>query len=451
MPAPEPLARELERLVRDAQAEARLPSLNAAVFGDGEAAWSLAVGLADTEAGEEATPEHQYRVASITKTFVAASIFQLRDASRLDLEDPLSRHVPEAVHAPTLGRMLSHLTGLQREPPGDVWETLEMPSPEELLDRLGEAEQVLAPHEEYHYSNLAYALLGEVIARVSGTSFEQYVEERLLRPLGLDSTGWEPQRPARPYYVEPYFDGVQEEPEVRMGGANAAGGLWSTARDLARWGSFLADPDEAILSRASAAQMRSVQAMLDQDTWNAAHGLGLQLWRRCERVFAGHTGGFPGFVSILAWSPKEKAGAVALTNASSWPALADVGLALAEKAADELGARREAWRPGDAPPEEVAPLLGPWWSEASEFVFSWRDGKLQAELAGVPTVLPPAVFEPEGPDLWRTISGRERGERLRVVRDDDGEIVKLYWATYPFTRVPEPFGVAQRSPAAKNP
>jgi CubicO group peptidase (beta-lactamase class C family) len=451
LPAPEPLARELERLVRDAQAEGRLPSLNAAVFGDGEVAWSEAVGLADVEGGEEATPEHQYRVASITKTFVAASILQLRDEGGLDLDDPLSRHVPEAAHAPTLGRMLSHLSGLQREPSGEVWETLEMPSAEELLERLEEAEQVLVPHEEFHYSNLAYALLGEVIARVSGISFEQYVEERLLQRLGLDSTGWEPQRPARPYFVEPYFDGVQPEPEVRMGGANAAGGLWSTTRDLARWASFLADPDEEILSAASASQMRSVQAMLDQDTWTAAHGLGLQLWRRGERVFAGHTGGFPGFVSILAWSPKEKAGAVVLTNASAWPALGDVGLTLAEKAADELGAGREAWRPREAPPEEARPLLGQWWSEANEFVFSWREGKLQAELAGVPTVLPPAVFEPQGPDLWRTISGRERGEILRVVRDDEGEVVKLYWATYPFTREPEPFGAGQRSPAAKNP
>src|SRR3954463_5010775 len=115
----------LERIVRDAQVEGRLPSVSAAAFRRGEVLWQHAFGAADVESGEEATPEHQYRVASITKTFVAASIFQLRDEGRLDLEDPLSRHVPEAAHGEaTLRRMLSHLSGLQREPPGEIWETL---------------------------------------------------------------------------------------------------------------------------------------------------------------------------------------------------------------------------------------------------------------------------------------------------------------------------------------
>ncbi|MGB2952768.1 MAG: serine hydrolase domain-containing protein [Gaiellaceae bacterium] len=445
MRAPETLARELEKLVRGAQAESRLPSLNAAAFSGGEVLWSEAVGLADVEGEEEATPEHQYRVASITKTFVAASIFQLRDEGKLDLEDPLSSHVPEAAHGgPTLRRMLSHLTGLQREPPGEVWEKLEMPSTEELLERLGEAEQVLASHEEFHYSNLAYALLGEVIARASGMPFERYVEQRLLQPIGLEATGWEPTLPARPYFVEPYSDAVQQEPDVAMGGTNAAGGLWSTTGDLARWAGFLADPGPDILAVESARQMSGVQAMVDQEHWTAAHGLGLQLWRKGERVFAGHTGGFPGFLSIVLWSPKEKAGAVAVTNASAWDKIIEVGLELADKAAAQLGAETEPWRPRESPPDEVVPLLGSWWSEASEYVFSWREGRLQARIAGEPTVLPPAVFDQEGPDLWRTVSGRERGEVLRVVRDEEGEIVKLYWATYPFTRAPEPFGASLR-------
>jgi hypothetical protein len=276
------------------------------------------------------------------------------------------------------------------------------------------------------------------------------MRERLLEPLGLESTGWEPTRPTRPYFVEPYSDTVRPEPAIAMGGTNAAGGLWSTTGDLARWGGFLADPDERILSAESARRMRTVQAMVDEDAWTSAHGLGLQLGRKGERVFAGHTGGFPGFVSILLWSPKEKAGAVALTNSSTWEKLTEVGLTLADRAADELGVAPESWRPREAPPEEVVPLLGVWWSEASEFVFSWSEEKLQARLARLPSV-PPSVFEQEGPDLWRTVSGRERGEQLRVVRDDEGEVVKLHWATYPFTRVPQPFGATQRSPAAKNP
>lgn len=439
----------LERIVRDAQADARLPSLSAAVFRRGELLWERACGAADVESGEDATPEHQYRIASITKTFIAASMFQLRDEGRLDLEDPLSRHVPEAaLGEPTLRRMLSHLSGLQREPPGEIWETLKAPSREELVEQLPQAEQVLRPHEAWHYSNLAYALLGEVIARVSGSSPERYVEERLLTPLGLERTGWEPVQPARPYYVEPYSDAVSREVELPMGGTNPAGGLWSTAGDLASWGGFLAEPTGDVLSSESGAQMHVLQALVDTENWTAGQGLGLQLWRRGERIYAGHTGGYPGFVSMLVWSPKEGAGAVLLTNSGSLPKLVETGLRLAETVLDELPAKRELWRPGEQPPEEVAGLLGRWWSEGTEFVFSWHDGKLEARVADLPTVLPPAVLEPEGADRWRTVSGRERGEVLRAVRDDDGIVRKLYWATYPFTRDPLSFAAgAHPAPA----
>lgn len=433
---PEQGVAELERIARDAQADGRLPSLSAAAFRRGQVLWQLAIGVADAETGEEATPEHQYRVASITKTFVAASIFQLRDAGLLDLEDPLARYVPGAAHGePTLRRMLSHLSGLQREPPGEIWETLKAPSREELLEELPEAEQVLPPHEAWHYSNLAYALLGEVVARASGTELERYVERSLLEPLGLEHTGWEPARPARGYYVEPYSDAVSPEAQMSLGGTNAAGGLWSATDDLARWGSFLAEPSGDVLSAESARQMHVLQALVDAESWTSGHGLGLQLWRRGERTYAGHTGGFPGYVSILAWSPKERAGAVVLTNSGSWPKLGETGLRLAETVLDELPAEPEAWRPGERPLEQVEELLGRWWSEGSEFVFVWRRGRLEAQTAE-PSVLPPAVFEPEGPDRWRTVSGRERGELLRMVRDDDGTLVKFYWATYPFTRAP---------------
>jgi CubicO group peptidase (beta-lactamase class C family) len=443
---PEPALRAFERIVRSAQAEARIPSLAAAVFANGETVCQLALGLADAESGEEATPNHQYGIASITKTFVAAAILQLRDAGELELDDSLSRHLPEVAHGELrLREMLAHASGLQREPPGEIWETMVAPSRDELLAGLADAERVLPPNVEWHYSNLAYALLGEVVARISGVELERYVEERLLAPVGLASTGWTPELPARPYYVEPYSDVVAVEAALEMRGTSAAGGLWSTAGDLARWGSFLLDPDPSILSSESAAEMPNVQAMVDNAGWTSAHGLGLQLWRRGERVFAGHTGGLPGFSSILAWLPKERAGAVVLTATGSWPKLIETGLKLAETAADELAAAPDEWRPGEAPPEDVAPLLGRWWSEGSEFVFSWRGGMLEARLADVPSVLPPARFEREGDDLWRTVSGRERGEVLRVVREN-GAVTKLYWATYPFTREAKSFAAGVPAP-----
>lgn len=425
----------------EAQSAGRLPSLSAVVFRGGEVVWDDALGLADVEQRVEATTDSQYAVASITKTFTAASVMQLRDAGELDLEDPLSRHIPEAAHgAPTLRRLLSHASGLQREPPGEVWETLHFPGEEELLKSFEEAEQVLPPSAAWHYSNLAYALLGHVVARVSGMPFQDYVRERLLSPLGLEHTVWGPgANAALPYFVEPYSDAVRREPVLELGGKGGESGLYSTVGDLARWGSFLCAPDGSVLAAASVAEMHDLQVMAEPD-WTLGWGLGIELWRRGERIFGGHTGGFPGFLSILLYSRRDRVGAVLLTNSGRWSKLSATGLDLAEAALEELAPEREPWAPEQAPPEEILPLLGRWWSEGDETIFSWRQGKLEARLAAAPPEREPSVFEQEGEDRFRVVSGRERGELLRVVRDGDGEVGRLYWATYPFTREPEIFG-----------
>jgi CubicO group peptidase (beta-lactamase class C family) len=366
---------------------------------------------------------------------------QLRDAGKLDLEDPLSRHLPGAAHgALTLRRLLSHASGLQREPPGNVWETLKFPDEQELLATLADAEQVLPPSTAWHYSNLAYALLGHVVSHVSGTEYHEYVRERFLEPVGLTRTTWGPgEGAALPYFVEPYSDAVQREPVLELGGKGGESGLYSTVGDLARWGSFLADPDESVLAPASVAEMHDLQIMAEPD-WTLGWGLGIELWRRGERVYGGHTGGFPGFLSIVLYSRRDKIGAVLLTNSGTWPKLSPTGLDLAEAALDELSPDLKAWAPEDAPPAEIVSLLGRWWSEGDETIFSWRKGKLEAQPAAAPSEREASVFEQEAEDRFRVVSGRERGEVLRVVRDDQGDVVRLYWATYPFTREPEIFG-----------
>jgi CubicO group peptidase (beta-lactamase class C family) len=438
LPTPE---ERFARLVGEAQRDGRLPSLSAAVFRDGEVEWSQAIGLADVGAGTEATVDTQYAVASITKTFTAISVLQLRDEGKLDLDDPLERHLPGIAHGSlSLGRMLAHASGLQREPPGEIWETLVFPEAAELLASLPEAEQVLPGATAWHYSNLAYALLGQVVARIVGRPFREHVEERLLRALGLSRTTWGFEAPhARPYFVEPYSDSVEREPELDLGGKGGESGLCSTVGDLARWGSFLCQPDDELVAAATVDQMHQVRIMAEPD-WTLGWGLGIELWRSGDRVFGGHTGGFPGFISMLVYSRRERIGAVVLTNSGSWPKATDTGLRLLEAALEELAPAPEPWVPEATPPAEVVPLLGRWWSEGREFVFSWRGGRLEARIATAPAERAPSVFEADGDDRFRTISGDERGELLRVVRDVGGEVVKLYWATYPFTRAPEIFG-----------
>ena len=415
--------------------------MSAAVFRDGEIVWADATGLADVDALQEATPDTQYRCGSITKTFTAAAVMQLRDAGLLALDDPLSAHVPGVRdERATIGRILSHSAGLQREPPGEVWETLESPSGEELLARLDEAEQVLRPGLAWHYSNLGFALLGVAVERASGIPYTRYVDERLLRPLGLARTTWAPREPwARGYFVQPYSETVAPEPPVDMSGTAAAGQLWSTTGDLARWATFLADPDPDVLPPETVEEMHTVHAMMDAERWLVAWGLGLELYRRGDLVWAGHGGAMPGHLAAFCIQRKEKVGAAVFTNSGAAESPEALALELSEKTLELDPPPPRAWRPQGEPPPEVAGVLGRWWSEGYEFVFRWRDGRLQAEALAFPEHRRTSVFSEETPDVYRTVSGRERGEVLRIVRDENGDVVKLYWATYPFTREPEAF------------
>ncbi len=312
---PERLASRLDRLVGVEQREKRAPSIAAAVLRDSDLAWETAVGVADVESGAEATPDTQYRVGSITKTFTAAAIIQLRDAGKLDLEDALDRHVEGAAHRPTIRRLLSHSSGLQRETQDDSWLSLRFAAADELLETFEQAELVLPSGARFHYSNLAYALLGIVVERVSGVPYTHYVRERLFEPVGLTRMSFEPEPPAATgYLAQPYADGVWDTIGVETGAWASAGQLWGTVGDLCRWGAFLADPDEAVLARSSTEEMQTVQVIDDHERWLSGYGLGLALRRDGDRILAGHGGSMPGFIAQLFFSAKEKVVAAALTN-----------------------------------------------------------------------------------------------------------------------------------------
>lgn len=441
LPSPDALAAELSRILRDAQARNRLPSVSAAAVRDGELVWEETIGLADAESGEAATPDHQYRIASITKTVTAVGVLQLRDEGRLDLDDRLTRHIPEARHDPTIRGLLTHLSGIQREVPGEVWETLEMPTREELPDRLAEAEQVLAPGSFWHYSNLAFALLGEVVARVTGGPAEEYLDERVLRPLGMTRTTWAAHPPvAVGYLVDPYSDVVRREAIVEGRAVAPAAELWSTPADLCRWASFIAHPDPAVLRPETVEEMRMFQSMVDLTKWRLGYGLGFALYRVEDDVFAGHDGAHAGFLAHVSAHPAKRTGVAVLTNAGAGVTISALGIQLSKAVADAYPAVVQEWRPGEAPPPELEQVLGRWWTEGHELVFSFRDGKLESLFPEARLDLGRSVYERERDDVYRVVKGYERGELLRIVRDESGTPVKMYFATYPVTREPQTFG-----------
>ena len=441
MSPPERLAERLGAIAAGAQAGQRMPSLACAAFRDGEVLWRTALGSANVARSEPATSGHAYRIGSITKTFTAVAILQLRDAMVVDLDDPLRTHVPEIPPGPTVRDALSHLSGFQREPPGEIWETLEPPTREELLAGLEDAERVLRPGESWHYSNLAFGLLGEIVARRSDRDYESALRSRLLEPLGLDRTGIDPPGPrATGYFVDPYSDRVTVEAELPAHGPIAAmGWLWSTVDDLARWADFLATGRDGVLSAGTLDEMARVQTMVDQAKWSLGWGLGLELYRRGERVYVGHGGAMPGFLAAVCIHRPERTGAAVLCNTGAGARPEQLALELADAVLSEIERIPDVWRPDGGAPTEVEPLLGRWWSEGNELVLAWKGDRLRLELVDGPPGRSVSWLTREGEDRWRIVDGRELGELLRVARDGGGTPVKLYVATYPLTRAPAAF------------
>jgi CubicO group peptidase (beta-lactamase class C family) len=454
--------RALERLVRRAQVDGRVPALSVALHRADRPPWTFQVG----QSGRDDRPLDAgtlFRMGSITKTFTAVLVLQCRDDGLLDLDDPVSAHLAVPAHGGlTVRRLLSHTSGLQREPYGDLWDTLVSPDADQLLADLTRAERVLSPARRYHYSNLGLSVLGHLVGRLRGGTWAEVLADRILRPLGLSDVRVEPdERAAVGYLVDAYSDHARPEPPLDLAGLAPAAQLWATAADLARWAAFLVDPATvdpagAVLAESTVDEMRWPVTVTDESVWGAGFGLGLILVPDGGRVIhCGHDGAMPGFLAAAygrrggAGTPKA-IGAAVLGSSGTATVTTELPHALLRTAVTEDPADIEPWVPGPAAPPELQSALGRWWSEGFEFIFSWRGDALTARRADDPAGKPPAVFAPvDGvADELRTVSGREVGELLRLHRDPGtGEVVRMHWATYRVTRTQETFdGVTASQP-----
>ncbi|MEV4418153.1 serine hydrolase domain-containing protein, partial [Catellatospora sp. NPDC049609] len=309
-------AARIDELVAAAQAQGRTPCLVAAVVRDGRPVHFSAAG-ADPATGVP-TADTQFRIGSISKTMTAVLVLQLRDEGALALDDLLYRHLPGTPvgSAITVRQLLGHVSGLQREPDGPWWERHDGPDLDTFLAALTPDKLAYPPHRAYHYSNLAYGLLGAVVHRLTGLHWTDLVAKRLLEPLGMTRTSHREAEPfARGYVVHPWHGTLHEEPRTDTGAMAPAGQLWSTADDLLKWAAFLADPDPAVLAPATLAEMCAPVVMSDLDAWTTGHGLGLELTRAGERVYAGHGGSMPGYLAHLWAHRPSRTGVVAFANA----------------------------------------------------------------------------------------------------------------------------------------
>ncbi|HET6815652.1 MAG TPA: serine hydrolase domain-containing protein [Mycobacteriales bacterium] len=430
----------LERLVREHQARWRAPSVAAAVVRDGRVLWSDAVGVVDLK-GTRATTGHSYRIGSISKTFTAALVMGLRDEGKLELDAPLSSYVVEldGRSGVTVRQALSHLSGIQREPLGEVWVNGDPPDAAGLAASLADVEWVLPAGRRFHYSNLAYALLGLAAERVTRQPWAELLTTRLFGPLSMEHTTTSPgEDAATGFFVHPHTDVAVAEQPIDTRAVAPAMQMWSTVEDLARFAAALAQPDDAALATETVEEMATLAVMADPLRWSLGFGLGLMLLRRGDRLLVGHAGAMPGFLAAMFVSRPDKLGAVVFTNTGVGADTPDLAAQLIEAVLDDEPAMPPAWTPPAPPPADAAELVGSWWLEGEEFVFRWRDGRLEARRRAAPDWAEPSTFESLGDDRWRTGNAGEVGEILRVLRDPSGGVRELRWASYKVTRTPEP-------------
>jgi CubicO group peptidase (beta-lactamase class C family) len=434
------LVRDLECRVREAQSQWHSPAVSVGLVRDGALVWSSHVGSARLEPPAAPTDDTQYMIGSITKTFTAVLIMALRDAGRLSLDDRLERYLPSTRHgAVTIRQMLAHASGLQREPVGRIWENLEAPDQERLLRELEDAEQVLPVHFAFHYSNLAFALLGQIVEQLEARTWSDVVTERILAPLGMRNTSLTPDEAGRAlgYQVHPHTGVATLEPKFDLKATAPLGGLWSTVADLCRYAAFVADPVDEVLSFESLDEMCRPLIMTDVEGWARAYGLGYDLQRTGERVLAGHGGSMPGFLAGLRVRRQDRVGAVVFANSTAGAEPVTLAGQLVNAVLDTEPTLAHVWTPSQPQPDFEG-IVGSWWAEGEEIVFEVRDNVLWSRVPGGLPIADTRFARVDG-GRFRAVAGREGGELLEITRGNDGRVEGMHFATYSLTRTPRSF------------
>ena len=341
---------QVDELVDAFVAAEPVPGVAYGVIIDGELVHTRGVGT--VKVGTRTVPDADtvFRIASMTKSFTAATVLLLRDEGRLHLDDPAAIHVPElqgqrppvaGAPAITLRRLLSMSAGFPGDDPwGDRQQDLAHDAFSEFLE--GGQSFAFMPGTAFEYSNLGYAILGRVITNVTGQEYRDVVRSRVLEPLGMTSTGYEAAEFPAGRLATGYVrrdDAFVEEPFAGYGAFAAMGGLFSTVRDLAGWVDGFArayaprGDDLHPLSRASRLEMQQVHRMIEPElTWTSiaelptavTMGYGFGTFVRSDMelgTVVAHSGGYPGFGSHMRWHPASGVGVVVLGNRTYFPAL----------------------------------------------------------------------------------------------------------------------------------
>jgi CubicO group peptidase (beta-lactamase class C family) len=413
-----------------------VPGLSIGILHDQELVWSAGFGRASLDPPRPATPDTLYRIASITKLFTSTAILQLRDAGKLQLDDPIVEHLPwfsiKQAHADaptiTIRHLLTHTAGLPREAGFPYWSDGVFPTVEQIRDRLPAQETALPTETEWKYSNLGLTLAGEIVAAVSGRPYAEYVAHHILEPLGMRRTfvtsppadhpdlaaGHGRRLPGAARGVAPYTDGR---------GITPAANMTTCVSDLARFArlQFRDAPagGEQILKSSTLREMQRVHWL--QPDWTAGWGLGFRVQRLAGHTYIGHGGSLRGYRTQIQLRPADRIGVIVFTNADDGNPMLVV-----DKAFDWVAPAIRVAAPPPAPP---GPPPG-WERYAGRYRSAWNDlqvlvvkGRLALVDPSLPDPMPFVVWlHPVAEHTFRSETKNGFGTSAEpVVFDVDGD------------------------------
>lgn len=321
-----------------------------AVRVDGDLLFNDAFGYADLANETPLTVDHLFRIASHSKTFTGVACMQLVEAGKLRLDDIAGMHVPEIAKSSmgnvTVRELLAHGSGMIRDGEDSTFWALGRTFPDrtDLLQTIRKHGKVLAPNEHFKYSNIGYSLLGLIIETASGVPYRQYVTTNIVDRLGLKDTGPDLDMDRIDEYAKGYTSRAHGPERVEIEhidtfGESSATGFYSTASELTAYFQAHLDGDARMLSDESKRRMRQVQWSVTDDE---SYGLGLSITKVNGRNYHGHSGGYPGHITMSKLDLERKLSISVLTNSGDGPAanlcaaiLQLVDLALTEKGETE--------------------------------------------------------------------------------------------------------------------
>ncbi|HIF38952.1 MAG TPA: class A beta-lactamase-related serine hydrolase, partial [Gemmatimonadetes bacterium] len=392
---------ELENMIQ-AEIQAKgLPALSISLVDDQSVVWSAGFGVENSQKGTPATSETIYRVGSVSKLFTDLAIMKLVEDGAIDLDEPVSTYIPsfEPMNGYdaeiTLRQLMSHRSGLVREPPvGHYFDDTE-PSLSQTVESLNQTELVYVPEERIKYSNAAIAVVGYVLEVLQGREFAKELKESVLAPLGMTSSSFAPDVEITEHLADAYMWGFDRAPfpapTFQLGMA-PAGSMYSSVEDLSL---FI----KAMLNGGLGVESRLIETATLEEMWEpqyapenatTGYGLGFRIGNLEGLRRLGHGGAIYGFSTELAFLPEAKLGVVAVSSLDGTNAVVskivngalEMMLAVQSKEVSPVPRMSEVLKP-----EIARSLEGIYGSGAEGIEFDERNGRLfMTSYAGGATV-----------------------------------------------------------------